>query len=797
MHWSISNDEWLIHEDSYNPQKLNKFEALFALSNGAFGVRACLEEMPKGTMLGTYLGGVFDRGESYTPDMVNLPNFQALVIVFEGQKFSVETCKVLEHKRILDMKQGLLYRSSKLQTPAGQILNWQSCRFISMVRPYLYVEKHTLVPENFSGTLSVTTTLNADTDNFDTHLDLKVRHYDVQEMGIKNNDLFTYCKLYDSRYPLTVAAGMVFSSEQSPAVEQTDKTIKAAYSLHIKQGEAVTFDRFSSAQSFLNHNEKNLLKKTLLLLEKARTKGFDNLLKEHTKAIAQYWNDMDILIEGDDELQKNIRFNIFELMLAGPRHNERSSIGARGLTGELYRGHMYWDTDLFMHPFYVYQDPASARSMAMYRYHTLDGARRNSARNYTKGARYPIQSADTGDEAGPVYDVDSPNIEPRIGRLGEAFRGRIRLPWLEREEIQITACVIYSVVDYYKATGDKEFMLNYGLEVLAEVARYWCSRMEWIEKNKRYELLRVVGGDEIHIHANNNAYTNYMVWFNLDWAIKEIRNFSKTNPRAISALKKKINLTDSEIRQWAQKQKKLYLPQPNKDGIIEQQDGWLKLKPFEKTDLDAGTLMNMIRAKKPIPNRFGGVVRCDGIFAASEYQLVKQCDLIILFWLYPDLFSREIAIKNYDFYEKQTVHMSSLSPNTSAIVGSRFGRTEPAYKNLSVTATVDLADYQNNGQWGLHYAAIGGTWMAMIFGFGGLCVTKDFKLELKPVLYKKWKSFKYRFFWHTSQVEVYYDASMLQLKLLKGNPIKLCVAGQNYTLKDQLQINYKNATNSN
>ncbi|MFI4910080.1 MAG: glycoside hydrolase family 65 protein [Sedimentisphaeraceae bacterium JB056] len=791
--YQLSSCDWVIERSDFSNNQLVKLEPLFALSNGLFGVRGCLSEMPEGNMMGTYLGGVFDKNDSYTPDMVNLPCFLRLDIVFEHERFGVDDCDVLEHTRKLDMKKGLVFRRTRLKTPSGKILSWESYRIVSIVSKYICIERHILCPENFSGNISITHSLDADTETIDTWKDLYVNHYDVQKIDVNaDNSLYTKCKLHDSRYPICVATSLDINPK--PEIQRSDKdnSISATYTNEVRESQEFVFDRFSSAQSyFVSKDEDALSDIVLSYLKKYKAIGFEAIKDEHEKAMVEYWNNSDIVIEGDRELQHNIRFNIYELIAAGPRHDERTSIGARGLTGEQYRGHVFWDTDLFMLPFYVYQDPDSARNMLMYRYHTLDGARRFSAINYTKGARYSVQTADTGDDASPVYDVDSGLSPLRVGKQGDEFRGRLRVPWLTREEIHINGCIAYGVWSYYKATDDKDFILNYGLEILVEIARYWCSRIEWVKKNKRYELLNTVGGDEWHFHAKNNAYTNYLAWFSVDWAIKLYRNFSETDSVMIKKLQKKIAITDGEILEFEDKMKSFYLPECNEKGIIEQQDGWFELKPFRKVIKESDINMSVMRKTGTLPNGYGGEVNFKGIFAANDWQAVKQCDLIILFWLFPDLLERQELISNYNYYEERTVHMSSLSPNTSSIVASRLGIKADAYNNLLTSSAVDLCDYQFNAEWGLHYAAMGGTWNAMVFGFGGLYITKDFELELRPVLHGQWRSITYKFFWKQSQIRVSYDGRKINLTLLKGLPVDLKIDSREFLLKTSLSVEYQ------
>ncbi|MBN1511486.1 MAG: glycoside hydrolase family 65 protein, partial [Phycisphaerae bacterium] len=508
-HHTVLEQPWSVSRHDLSAEGLRRQEALFALSNGSMGVRGCLAEIPNGNMKGVFLGGVFDRSASPTPDMVNLPCFLQLDIVFEGERFGVDDCEVLDHVRTLDLKAGRLLRDSRLKTSSGRILRWRSTRILSIADTHLLAEAHTLTPENFSGTLNLTQHLDADTRTIDTWKDLPVDHYAVGELG--ENDahvLYASLRLNDSRRPVCSASMLSVPQGNHCKTNVQPRHVSACWAVACHQGTPLVLHRYATAQSYLqNPDPEGLRQETLNYLADRAAAGFESIQAAQGHAMAARWRVADIEIEGDARLQALLRFNLFELIQAGPRHEARVSIGARGLTGEQYRGHVFWDTDLFMLPFYVFEDPVSARNMLRYRYHTLDGARRFSAANYTRGARFAVQTADTGDDAGPTYDVDTPHAPERTGKLGEPFRGRLRVPWLTREEIQVNGCIAYGVWCYYHATEDRDFLMDYGLELLVEIARYWCSRMEWVADNARYELLGVTGGDEMHIHADNNAYT--------------------------------------------------------------------------------------------------------------------------------------------------------------------------------------------------------------------------------------------------------------------------------------------------
>jgi len=778
---ALNEEKWLLVEEGWDAERQNVDATLFCLSNGSFAVRGNLEEMPAGAMTGVYLGGVFDRGESWSPDMVNLPNFLPLEISAGGRRFGIETAEVVAHRRVLDFRQGVLVRRTVLADEKGRRLRWESARVVSIAHPELCAERHVLTMENFSGPLTVCASIDGDQRNFDSFYTNPVNHLIRHRPHRQGHDIVCLCRLMESRFPVVVASRVLWPDGAAPEFREEPRRVRVVATLQAAEEEPIVLERFSTARSHHHSRDENeLLAGAAKVLAGAQREGFDGIASANAAAMDRLWEEADFRIEGDELLQRKLRFNLFELIRGGPRHTEIASMGARGLTGERYRGHVYWDTEMFMLPFYVFTDPPTARNILLYRYHTLDGARRFAAMSFGRGARYSQQAADTGDDGAPPFAPSTDKLEAGAD---------LNVPWFGRIELHVTAAVAYGVMLYVRATGDHAFLRDYGLEILAETARWWCSRMDWVEENHRWELLGVIGPDEWHLDVDNNAYTNYLVWFNLDWAIRCLEEMTATEPGAVEALREKIALTDEDVAEWIDKRDGLYLPQPDSRGIIPQQDGWFDLKPFDKGDLGSAGLMTMLRIGDVIPNALGGTVDTGGFRGSHEdYQILHQADLVLLLCLFPDLFDEDIVRANYDYYERQTVHKSSLSPNTYSIVATRLGRGAASYDCLDLSASVDLDDIQRNGAWGLHYAAIGGTWMAAAYGFGGICLNKDFELELRPALLKKWKSLAYRFCWHGRRIGVRYDGREVRLKLLAGEPIDLTVAGHRVKLTDEASV---------
>ena len=775
----LSSSNWLLEEKTWDPTQGNANETLFALSNGSIGVRGTLSEMPTDNMAGLYLGGVYDRGEAFASEIVSLPNFLGLKISIDDQKFDIQNSEVLEHYRALDMKQGFLYRSSRLKSTDGKVLVWESWRLVSLVNPLLCAERHRLFAENFSGEIKVESNIDANCSMWDSFGYKKYDHFNNLAYDATDTDILVSAKLDDSRYPIVSASRLIGLGELKSSTKE--RNLIATYQQAIANGSSITFDRYMTLQSERLKTadaREQVVSQSIATLDKAQSSGFDELLQQNIDFLAKEWEIADFEVTGDDEMQKVLRYNICMMIFAGPRHSELTSIGARGLSGTHYGGWIYWDTEMFMLPYYVFTDPKIAKNILMYRYHTLDGARANARAAHCSGALYPVCSTDTGIEAMSDKSPAGDDYSKDVGVINNPIR---------MQEIHVGSSVAYGIELYYKATGDKSFMLDCGLEILIEITRYWCDRMEWNEKTKRYEILQVMGADEYHHDSDNNAYTNYMAWFNLNYTLSLCNSFKDE----MSAVRDKLKLTAAEMAQWQSKMETLFLPQPQANSVIEQEDGWFKLKPYGRGDYSVPELLSRLNdgGGQHIPNALGEDIFLSSIDIDSRLsaQIVKQADIVQLLFVKPDLYNEEIVTANWDYYEPQTVHQSSLSPCISSVVATRLKKEEYSYFYFKLSAEIDMYNKQSNVHKGLHYAAIGGTWIGATYGFGGIYLNKDMELELRPVLPEEWKSFKYSFRWQGRVIEVAYDGKIVSLNLKAGQDIELKIKDSAVALtKDKL-----------
>jgi kojibiose phosphorylase len=434
------------------------------------------------------------------------------------------------------------------------------------------------------------------------------------------------------------------------------------------------------------------------------------------------WNTCDCVVTGDVEATRALRFNIYHLLIAANENDPRANIGAKSMSGEGYKGHVFWDTEIFLLPFYIFTQPESAKALLKYRYNTLKGAIENAQANGFKGAQYAWESADTGSETTPKWTADGAN---RI--------------WTGEEEIHVSACVAFGVLSYVTATGDQQFMRDFGAEILYQTSRFWVDRLEWNEGQGHFELTSVIGPDEFHEHVDNNTFTNWMAKWHLEQAARVFSELSAEGSSEHENLLERLKLNADEVGKWVEVAEEIYLPYDPSRKLIERFEGYFKLEDIPITEWDE--------------NHMPRYPEGHDHFSLNGSMLLKQPDVIMLNYLLPDEFIDAVKAANYAFYEKRTMHKSSLSPAIHSIMGIEVGDISSAHRYFERSAFVDLINNQGNTQDGMHIASAGGTWQSLVCGFGGFRV-KHGKMTFKPWLPKQWSDIRFSLKWQGNDVAV-------------------------------------------
>ena len=472
-----------------------------------------------------------------------------------------------------------------------------------------------------------------------------------------------------------------------------------------------------------------------VLAEHRAAGGFDTIITASRAVWTRLWDDCDCEVVGNTRYTRALRFSVYHLLIAANPEDPTVNIGANALSGERYRGHVFWDTEIFMLPFFILTQPDTARALLRYRHHTLDGARANSREYGTGGARYPWESADTGREECPQFTHDGAN----------RF-------WTREEEIHVSADVAYGIFRYVEATRDTPFLHDVGAEILFETSRFWADRAEPAREGTGYELRQVMGPDEFHSHIDNNAFTNRLAQWHLEQAVSLYDELRGQYPDTLTDVGSRIGLKPDERDRWQEIAGGLVAARQS-DGVIEQFTGYFERDDVPITEWDEN---NMPRYPKGYHH-----------FNCETTKLLKQPDVVQLIYLLPDEFDARTKKANFDYYEARTLHKSSLSPCIHAIIGIEVGDTTRAVQYFERSALVDLTDNQGNTAEGIHIASAGGTWQILVNGFGGLRILGG-RVTLNPWLPRDWDGIRFRLRWRGRPIRVTVDRD--HVEVLLGGP---------------------------
>jgi kojibiose phosphorylase len=708
----LASKEWLIEEKlrDFSPQKQHTYESLFTLGNGYMGLRGIFEESPEGSMPGTYIAGVFDKSVAQVEELINLPNPLDIRIASEGEKLDIKSMKVLKHYRALDMKNGLLYRNTLFKDAWGRKINYESSRFLSYDNHHLVAMKIKLTAVNAPVKLIIQDCIDDSVANQGGILEGKKRHVKVIDADAESH--LNYLCMRSYTYKIWIAYSTLLCIKQGKSETCATQRIQ---NISLKKNESVTITKYITIHTSRHISRKRIKAVSSAAVKEVSRAGFKKLLKDHKSAWSELWKNSDVIIEGDKDVQKAIRFNIYHLLIAAGRWSKDVSIPAKTLSGEGYRGHVFWDTEIFIMPFFSMTQPEVTKKLLLYRYKRLNKARERAQSFDYKGALFPWESAATGVETTPGYskDLDGSVIEIHT----------------QDYEHHISADIAYAVYNYFLYTNDEKFILRYGLEMVFETARFYASRVSYNKAKDVYEINDVIGPDEFHIGVDNNAYTNYMAKWNLLYAVALNDYYGKKARARLKKVRKRLKVTDKEVTAWFNIAQKIYFEFSKKNNLIEQFDGYFKKKDITVSEWEKDFI--------PAPPKSFPLKKI------GTTQFVKQADVIMLFFLFPQNFTEEQIKKNYYYYVKRTLHKSSLSPSIHAAVGSWIKDNLRAYVYFIYSVMADVQDRHGNSGDGIHGASLGGTYQSVIRGFAGVIVD-ELGIKLRPNLPGHWKRIRFK-----------------------------------------------------
>ncbi len=704
---------WIVNETNFTPSSQHHKETIFTIGNGYLSTRGALEEGFPGDRRATFVHGVFDDVPVSVTELANAPDWLPLHVFLNGERFSLATGQLHSFERDLDLRSGLLTRRVRWTSPQGCTATLVFERFASLEDEHLLCLRCQVLPE-FDGSVEFRASLNVNMDNEGivhwTHIDQRFHEVSGAEPVVHLSS-----RTRNSGIHLAMAMRLVGAAPLQPEFWDVPGVPTLCVSLPASRGNAVEITKFvavTTARDTTQPVEMALERVTL-------PANWDQALHAQHQAWQQIWDRMEVTIEGDDEAQLAVRFSMFQLQVAAPRHDNRVNIGAKTLSGFGYHGHAFWDTEIFMLPLFTCTSPRIARNLLEYRYLTLDAARAKAKEAGFRGAWFAWESADSGAEVTPTWVPD--------------FRDRKKLArvWTGDLAIHISADIAYAVRQYWLVTGDDDWMIACGAELIFETARFFASRAGWDESRNAYGYKDVLGPDEYHDHVDNNAYTNLLARWNLTTAGQVAEWMQSSHPHKASVLFAKLGLEEDEFRHWQHVAANIFL-HVRSNGLIEQFDHF-----FERTDVNLEDYEPRSRSMHVI----------FGIQAANEYQVLKQPDVLMAQYLLHDAFSAASIQANYDYYTPRTDHTygSSLGPSIQAIIACMVNKPEEAYEHFMRAARADLRDERSNAGDGIHGASAGGVWQAVVFGFGGLRVSEN-GWTTQPRLPAHWKRLTFRFF---------------------------------------------------
>ncbi|NLU52265.1 MAG: glycoside hydrolase family 65 protein [Clostridiaceae bacterium] len=755
----LIENEWKIIQEGFSKEENRFYESLMSTGNGRMGTRGNHEEDYSGdTLKGTYIAGVYYPDKTrvgwwkngypeYFAKVLNAVDFIGIRVIIDGETVDLGKCSFKDYRRELDMKESIVRRSFTFIGKDGSEYSISSERFLSYADPDLAVIKYSVKSLSKDANIVFIPFLNGDVRNEDANYDEKF--WDYVKSSAENN--ISYVTMRTRKTNFTVSAAFTWKLEgiteaSEPIVDRNGEYVGVKISTKAEKGTAAVLEKYVAVVSDRYYDTKELEEVAQRKARTAKDTGFSSLFDAHKAKWENIWHMGDVTISGDIPAQQGIRFNIYQLNCTYSGDDPRLNIGPKGFTGEKYGGSTYWDTEAYCLYFYLgTREPEIARNLLVYRHNHLEKAKENSRKLGTRGALYPMVTMN-GEECHNEWEITF-------------------------EEIHRNAAISYAIKNYTDYTGDENYLIEKGIDVLVETSRYWVSRVNYNPQKDVMMILGVTGPNEYENNVNNNWYTNLMAKWNLKYTVDTLNYMKDKYPGHYEACVERLGIKEEEIKEFQHVSDKMYLPEDKELGIFLQQDGYLDKEQKLVSELDPEDL--------PLNKKWSW----DRILRSC---FIKQADVLQGLWFLNDQFTLEEKTRNFDFYEPRTVHESSLSPCVYSIIAAEIGRVEKAYELYLRTARLDLDNYNKDTDDGLHITSMAGTWMSIVYGFGGMRI-RNRKLSLKPFKPSAWKGYSFRIMFRDRLIKVSVDDNGATLLLEEGEPIDILLFDSTVTLKPGIE----------
>ena len=750
----IQPNEWSIIEEGFDLEHIKSSESLFSIGNGAMGQRANFEEQFSGTTFqGSYIAGVYYPDKTrvgwwkngypeYFAKVLNAPNWIGINVFINGEQLDLFTCKKVENfRRELNMKEGWLSRNFTATLRNEIEVKVDVKRFLSLDIDEIGAIEYNVTPLNSEVEIVFQPYLDSGITNEDSNWD--DNFWETLSVKSEKNQAFIEAKTMKTDfYTCTFMQSQFYVNREQVdlqnEVTKSETTINFSYSSRIKQHDTFSINKFGGYTVDRYYDKDKLIKAAKDVLATAIETGFDNLLKQQLIAWSKIWDMADITIEGDVKAQQGIRFNIMQLNHTYIGKDARLNIGPKGFTGEKYGGSTYWDTEAYCIPFYMAtKDQHVARNLLEYRYNHLDKAIENAEKlGFTNGAA----------------------LYPMVTMNGEECHNEWEITF---EEIHRNGAIAFAIYNYHRYTGDYSYIPEKGLEVLIGIARFWYQRATFSTVKNKYVILGVTGPNEYENNVNNNFYTNYLAKWCLEYAVDTVNYVKHNYIDDFNRIIVKNNLKGEETYDWLKVADDMYFPYSEEHNVYLQQDGFL--------DKELITVANLDKSQRPINQKWSW----DRILR-SPY--IKQADVLQGFYFFEDRFTISELEKHFNFYEPFTVHESSLSPCVHSIQAAKLNKMDQAYTFYLRTSRLDLDDYNNEVEEGLHITSMAGTWMSIVEGFGGMRVKND-TLYFEPRIPKQWKAYSFKINFRNQILKVHVNQNETTFSLEGNQDLQIIVNG--------------------
>lgn len=743
-------DPWRVVERGFDPSRSMVSESIFSLGNEYMGVRGYFEEGSTcESLLGSYFNGVYEYSYNanksaykgivdHSHFMVNSVDWLYTRIFLDGERLDLKTASFNDFVRVLDFKDGTLAREFTWNTVSGKSLKVRLLRFLNMDCTSEAYQRIIFEPVNFSGDLELVMGLDFGILHSSRQKNFwnvtKKEAYDgiagiIGQTPTSNQRIFSGFKL---------AADNVLEEN----VYESDKTIGYRLILKLVQGAAAKADKLVSNIVVKDPSVDNeyLWDTGIKAVRGQSCKGLDLALKENRALWDNIWDRFDIEINGDEKNQQGIRFCIFQMQQTYHGQDPANNIGAKGLTGEAYNGHAFWDTETYCLPFYLFNNPEAARNLLEFRYGNLARAMERAKMLDGKGACYPIATLN-GEEACDLWQHASIQFQPSTG-------------------------VAYGIWHYMHLTNDKEFLFTCGAEMLLQISRFLKSRGAWGELNKKFGFFAVMGPDEFHMMVDNNCYTNYMAKKTFSYTLEVLKDMKENSILQYRELQTKTGFTEAELLSFEDCSNNMFIPLDDYSGIYEQHDGYFNLPHI---DVDSIPVEEF-----PLYHNWS----YDRIYRSD---MIKQPDVLMFMFLYNQEFSFESKKINYEYYEPRTIHESSLSPSIHSIFASELQKHDEAFDFFGFATRLDLDNYNRNTKEGLHTTSLAGAWINIVYGFGGM--RSDGKiLRFNPSIPGEWQNYSFRIVYKGAVILIKVSKENVDFKVLNDKSVTVAIYDKEYLI---------------